>query len=446
MARDKAKLAKSKRGKSEKEETLSTLQTPKGMHDILPGDMPFWEKFEKEAKEIAEFYNFSKIETPILENVDLFIRGVGEATDIVQKEMFVLRTKGGTKLVLRPEMTAPVVRSFIQHGMHKLPQPLRLYYLGPAFRHQNPQAGRYREFHQLGFEILSGEGEGDPIYDAEIVIASYRLFEELKIKNLTVQINSLGCRSCRNIYKKKLLDYYKGEEVCRDCKKRLIVNPIRLLDCKSKICLPIKAGSPSILDFLCALCKNHLRQVLEFLDEVSLPYTLNPQLVRGLDYYNRTVFEIFAESGDLSLAGGGRYDYLAEMLGGRPTPAVGVAVGIERVIEVMKPIFSSNLNNNSRTKVFLVYIGDAARLKSLSLIEELRRNRIPVAEALGKNSLSSQLESARKVGSPLALIFGQKESHEGNIIIRDMTSGVQEVVPLTKVAEEVKKRLHSRVT
>ncbi len=438
MAKPKTKLA------LPKEIPPVVLQTPKGMHDILPAEFPFWEKFEREAKEIAEFYNFSPIETPILEHAELFIRGVGESTDIVQKEMFLLRTKGGTRLTLRPEMTAPIVRAFIQHGMHKLPQPQRLYYLGPAFRHENPQAGRFREMHQFGLEILSGEGEGDPIYDAEVIIATCRLFEELRIKNLTVQINSIGCRTCRTAYKKKLADYYKGAEVCRDCKKRLLTNPLRVLDCKSKICAPIKAGAPSILDFLCAACKNHFKQVLEFLDEVSLPYTLNPQLVRGLDYYNRTVFEVFSEGNELALAGGGRYDYLAEMLGGRPTPAVGVAVGIERVIELMRPIFESTLNHSGKAKVFLVYIGDAARLKSLSLIEELRKNRVMVAEALGKNSLSSQLDTARKMGAPLALIFGQKESHEGNIIIRDMLSGVQEVVPLSKVAEEVKRRLHAK--
>ncbi len=417
------------------------FQAPKGMRDILPQDMPLWEKFEKEAKQITEFYNFSKIETPILENLDLFVRGIGEGTDIVEKEMFVVRTRGGGKLVLRPEMTAPVVRAFIQHGLHRLPQPQRLYYLGPAFRHENPQSGRFRQFHQLGLEILSGEGESDPVYDAEIVIASYHLLEELKIKNLVIQLNSIGCRTCRPTYKKKLSEYYRGKDICRDCKLRLQINPLRVLDCKNKNCQPIKAGAPSVLDYLCAPCKSHLKRVLEFLDEVKLPYIMNSQLVRGLDYYNRTVFEIFTEEGDLALAGGGRYDYLSEMLGGRPVSAVGVAIGIERIIEIIRSTYTNGLNSH-KAKVFLVYIGDVARIKSLSLIEDLRKNRIPVAQALGKNSLSSQLEVAQKAGSPLALIFGQKESHEGSIIVRDMESGVQEVVPLTKIADELKHRLH----
>ncbi len=437
----KQKVKPVKKVNAKEGQTVLSLQAPKGMRDILPQDMPLWEKFEKEAKQIAEFYNFSKIETPVLENLDLFVRGIGEGTDIVEKEMFVVRTKGDVKLVLRPEMTAPVVRAFIQHGLHRLPQPQRLYYLGPAFRHENTQAGRFRQFHQLGFEILSGEGESDPVYDAEIIIAAYHLFEELKIKGLVIQLNSIGCRTCRPTYKKKLLEYYRGKDVCRDCKRRLQINPLRVLDCKNKNCQPIKAGAPSVLDYLCAPCKSHLKRVLEFLDEVKLPYTLNPRLVRGLDYYNRTVFEIFTEEGDLALAAGGRYDYLSEMLGGRPVAAVGVAVGIERVIEIIRPTYTNGFNSH-KPKVFLVYIGDAARIKSLSLIEDLRKNRIPVAQALGKNSLSSQLEVAQKIGSQLTLIFGQKESHEGSIIIRDMQSGVQEVMPLTKIADELKHRLH----
>ncbi len=425
--------------KSDKTEVVSLFRNAKGTRDILPGEASLWEKFEKEAKEVAEFYNFSKIETPVLENLDLFVRGIGDATDIVEKEMFVIKTKGGDKLVLRPEVTASVVRSFIQHGLHKLPQPQKLYYFGSVFRHESPQAGRYRQFHQLGFEILSGEGEGDPIYDAQVIITTYRFLEELKIKNPIVQINSIGCRACRSNYKKKLVDYYKDKDVCKDCKRRLSLNPMRVLDCKNKNCAPIKAEAPSILDHLCVNCRRHFKEVLEFLDEVSLPYILNASLVRGLDYYNRTVFEIFAQENDLAIAAGGRYDYLAEMLGGRSTPAVGVAIGCERVIEILK---SSYEPGKLKPKVFLVYIGEVARIKSLSLIEDLRRNRIQVAEALGKNSLSSQLETAGKLGSPLALIFGQKESHEGNIIIRDMETGVQEIVPIAKLADEIKKRLH----
>jgi len=336
-------------------------------------------------------------------------------------------------------MTAPVVRSYIQNNLHRLPQPAKLYYFGPVFRHENPQAGRFRQFNQFGFEIIGGES--DPIYDAQIVISTYRLLEELKVKNLTIQINSIGCKTCRPNYRRKLLEYYKKQEPCKDCERRIENNPLRVLDCKNKICAPIKAEAPSILDSLCANCKGQFKKVLEYLEEVSLPYSLNPQLVRGLDYYSRTVFEVFTEGSDLALAAGGRYDYLADLLGGRAFPGVGVAIGVERIIDVMK-MDGDCKHPKPKSKVFLVHIGDMTKLKSLALIEEFRRHNIPIVEALGKDSLSPQLERAAKIESPLALIFGQKEAYEESIIIRDMVTGVQESVSLTHVVEEVKRRLH----
>lgn len=421
-----------------KEGKPTLFQSPKGMRDLLPADWPVWEKMCKVAKDITEFYNFSRIETPVLENVDLFIRGVGEVTDIVEKEMFVLKTKGGDKLALRPEITAPVVRSYLQHGLHRLPQPLKLYYFGPVFRHEKPQAGRYRQFNQLGFEIIGGEG--DPIYDAQSTIVMYRFLEAVKVKNLIIQFNSIGCRVCRPNYRRRLVDYYKKQKVCRDCTRRLEKNPLRLLDCKNTLCIQVKQNAPSILDSLCTACKTHFKEVLEFLDEVGLPYSLNPYLVRGLDYYNRTVFEIFTEGNDLALASGGRYDYLAEMLGGRPTPATGVAAGLERIIEMVKGE-PSYQNQKMKPKVFLIHVGEVTKKKGLSLIEEFRKENMPIFEVLGKDSLSAQLERAAKMKSPIALIFGQKEAYEESIILRDMETGVQESVPLSKVVEEVRRRL-----
>ncbi len=430
----------------EKEAKLPLLQSPRGMHDILPQERPLWNKIEEAAREIAEFYGFQKIETPILEAAELFERGVGEETDIVQKEMYVLRAKGSSKLALRPEYTASVMRSYLQHGMHRMSQPQRLYSFGPAFRHERPQAGRYRQFHQFNLEIMGGDS--DPVYDAQIIIAFYRLLEELKVKPLMVQVNSIGCRICRPNYRKKLTEYYRGKEVCRDCERRLKVNPVRLLDCKKEVCQPVKAEVPNIFDSLCSPCRNHLKQVLEYLEEVKLPYILNHLLARGLDYYSRTVFEIYLEEavpagrqGNLALAAGGRYDYLAEVLGGRPTPAVGGAMGIERVIEILKAAGTNISSKNSRPKVFLIHIGGTAKKKSLSLMEELRRSNISTSDALGKDSLSAQLEMANKLEVPLALILGQREVYEGTIIIRDMENGVQESVLLGKVVEEVKKRL-----
>jgi len=352
--------------------------------------------------------------------------------------MFVFKTKGGDKLALRPEFTASVVRSYLENGLHRLPQPLKLYYFGPVFRHEKPQAGRYRQFNQLGFEVLGGES--DPIYDSQVIISAYRFLEELKAKNLMVQINSVGCRVCRPNYKKKLVEYYKKQDTCKECDERLEKNPLRLLDCKNEACQIIKLNAPSILDSLCVVCKKHFKEVLEYLDEVNIPYTLNPYLVRGLDYYNRTVFEIFREGSDLAIAGGGRYDYLSEMLGGKPTPATGVSIGLERVVEMLR----ADLNGQPikvKPKIFLVHVGEMTKKRALLLIEEFRKANMPIMEALGKDSLSAQLERAAKMSSPFALILGQKEAYEGSIILRDMATGVQESIPLSKIVEEVKRRL-----
>ncbi len=407
------------------------------MRDILPEEWSVLDKIMNTARALSEFYGFSRIETPVLEYADLFSRGVGLGTDIVEKEMYVLTTKGGDKLALRPEYTAPVMRSYIQQGMSHLPQPRRLWYIGPVFRHENPQAMRYRQFTQFGMEVL---GNSDPIFDAEIIIAAYRLFEELKIKNVTIEVNSIGCKTCQPAYRKKLADYYRKLDICEDCKIRIDQNPLRLLDCKNEKCQPYKQGAPVILDNLCQNCRSHFRQVLEYLDEAKIPYVLNPRLVRGLDYYSRTVFETFAEGESSALASGGRYDYLAEMIGGRSTPAVGVAAGIERIAEIMKSRGIA-VQQKTKEKVFIIHVGDMSKKKSLSLIEEFRKSGVPVLSEPSKESLSAQMELAAKNNAPLALIFGQKESYEDNVIIRDMESGVQEVVPITKVVEEVKKRL-----
>jgi histidyl-tRNA synthetase len=426
-----------KKKSSTGKEALTPFQTPKGMRDILPEEWSLFDKVVGAAKNIGEFYNFSRIDTPIMEQADLFTRGVGLGTDIVEKEMYVFSTKGGDRLALRPEYTAPVMRSYIQHGMSHLPQPRRLWYTGPVFRHENPQSMRYRQFTQFGLEII---GSADPVFDAEVIIGFCRLLDELKVKGVSIEVNSIGCKTCRPAYRKKLTEYYRKQDICEDCQVRLETNPLRLLDCKNPKCQPLKEGAPSILDNLCQNCRQHFRQVLEYLDEAQVPYVLNPRLVRGLDYYSRTVFETFAEGEDAALASGGRYDYLAEMIGGRPTPAVGGAAGIDRIMEVLKNKGAVPAGK-TKGKVYLIHVGEVSKKKSLSLVEEFRRAGIPLVNELGKESLSSQMELAAKNNAPLTLIFGQKESYEDSIIIRDMESGVQEVVPLGKVIEEVKKRL-----
>lgn len=418
----------------------SSFQSPKGMHDILPADQPWWERIRKEVKEATEAYNFLRIDTPIVEDASLFKRSIGETTDVVEKEMYAFESRGGDKLALRPEGTAGVVRAYIQNGLAHLGQPLKLYYEGTMFRYERPQAGRYRQHNQVGFEIIGGEN--DPIYDMQTIIPIYRILEGLKIKNLNIQINSVGCKECRSSYKKKLQNYYKHnlKDVCKDCKRRVNENPLRLLDCKELGCLEIKKKAPSIIDDLCDSCRKHFKGFLEYIEEMGLPYQLNPYLVRGMDYYNRTVFEIYADGFDFALAGGGRYDGLVEMLGGRSTPAVGGGFGAERIVEAMKAL-NLNMPSKLKPKVFLINIGELAKKKSLNIIDEFIAAGVKVSESLGKNSLSAQLRAADKEGAEQALILGQKEAFKESVIIRDMKSGAQETVPLQKVVAEVKRRI-----
>lgn len=422
-----------------KNKRAASFQLPKGTHDILPQEQLWWEKARKEIKEAADFYNFSRIDTPIIEEAGLFEKSVGESTEVVEKQMFVFKTKGDDRLVLRPEGTASVARSYIQNGLSHLGQPLKLYYIGQFFRYERPQAGRYRQFNQAGFEILGGDD--DPIYEAQTILPIFRILEGLKIKKLLIKVNTMGCKTCRPTYIKKLQVYYKSyqKQLCKDCNRRLQINPLRILDCKEPECQKIKEGSPSILDSICSFCNKHFKAFLEYMEELGLPYQLDTHLVRGLDYYNRTVFEIFAEGFDFALASGGRYDYLVEIIGGRQTTAVGGAIGIERAIEVMKAS-GVNIPIKNKPKVFLIYIGQLAKKKSLALIEEFRKNNIDVKESLGKDSLTAQLRSANKEGASYALIFGQREAFEESIIFRDLKSGIQETIPLKKIVNELRKR------
>lgn len=414
------------------------FQSVKGMHDILPQNQLVWERIRQAFRGVVEHYNFSRIDTPILERADLFTKGVGQGTDIVEKQMFMLETLGKEVLALRPENTASVARAYIEHGLSHLGQPLRLYYMGPMFRYEQPQEGRFRQFNQAGVETLGGDT--DSIYDAQSVLVLYRVLEELKLNKLNIQINTIGCRNCRPLYRKKLQAFYKGKPLCKDCKRRIVSNPLRLLDCKEKECQSFKKEAPAVLDSICSYCNSHFRLVLEYLDELKLPYTLNNNLVRGLDYYNRTVFEVFAEGVDFALGGGGRYDYLVELLGGRATPAVGWAMGLERIVSAIQ---KNNIifPEKPKSQVFFIHIGDEAKKKSLSLIEALRQGKVQVKESLGKDSLKSQLRMADRVGVKLALIFGQKEAFEDSIIIRDLETGAQETVLISKLVEEVRKRI-----
>lgn len=420
------------------------LRTPKGMHDVLPSEQPYWDRINKVIRSVAELYGFGEIRTPILEFALLFQKTAGQATDLIEKEMYLLKTRGGDLLALRPEGTAPVARAYLEHKLGRVAQPQKLYYLGPMFRHENPQLGRYRELTQVGFEILGGAN--DALYDAQIIAIFRRILAELKIKNVKLKINSIGCRSCRPQYLRLLQNYYSyyEKEICADCSRRLKVNPFRLLDCNKEACKEIKEEAPNILDKLCSACSRHLKDVLEYLDEIGIAYELDNYLVRGLDYYNRTVFEFFAEEEKNNvgaLLGGGRYDYLIEFLGGKSTPAVGGAAGIERLIVVMKSqeiVFPQK----SSKKIFVAHVGGLAKKKAFTLIERLRQEcNVAISEMLSKDSLKAQLKVADRESASLALILGQKEIYEENVIIRDLQSGLQETVPLSNIVEEIKKRL-----
>jgi len=419
------------------------FHSPTGMHDTLAEDQKYFQKIYDIVKEIASFYNFQKIETPILEETELFSRGIGLSTDVVQKEMFSFKTKGGDVLTLRPEGTAPVVRAYIENGMQNLPQPVKLWYWGPFFRYEKPQLGRYRQFWQFGLEVL---GEESSIIDAQIIQIFYNILRELKFKNLIIEVNSIGDSACRPYYKKLLVSYLKGriDGLCQNCKRRIKENPLRILDCKEEKCQRIVSQGPQMIDELCETCHQHFKEVLEFLDEIELPYHLNPYLVRGLDYYTRTIFEIYdgQERGRAlgALAGGGRYDALIKILGGTDTPACGAAGGIERIISLMKEK-AIILKKEKVPQIFLSQLGNLAKRKSLKLIEDFRREGILISESLGRNSLKVQLQIADKIGAKYTLILGQKEALEGTIIIRDMTSGRQETVKLERIVREIKKKL-----
>lgn len=425
-------------------------QSLTGMHDILPEDQIYFKRVQKVVESVANSYTFEKIETPILEFAEVFQKAVGDDTDIVGKEMYSFRTKGGDLVALRPEGTAGVMRSYLEHGMHNLPQPVKLWYIGPFFRYERPQAGRFRQFHQFGFEAI---GDASPSIDSQIIQMSYDVLKELGFKNLTIEVNSIGDSECRPYFKKILTSYFKSRRssLCSDCQRRLKENPLRILDCKEEKCQRVKAGAPQMIDHLCEKCHAHFKEVLEFLDELELPYTLNPYLVRGLDYYTKTVFEIVetgpAQDGSTdgktlgSLTGGGRYDNLSKMLGGRETPSCGSAAGIERIISLMKAKEMKTGPKQEEPKIFLAQLGQLAKRKSMKLFEEFRAAKIPVAESFSKDSLKAQLRTANKLNIRWVLIFGQKEALEDFITLRDMDTGTQREIKFDKVVQEMKNKI-----
>jgi histidyl-tRNA synthetase len=410
-------------------------QAPRGTSDILPKEQPYWRFIEQKVVNICQLYSYERIDVPAFEDTGLFSRSIGEETDIVQKEMYTFEDRGGNKITLRPEGTAPVCRAYLEHGMHNLPQPVKLYYIGSIFRYERPQAGRYRQHYQFGYEAI---GDDDPALDAQVIDMAWQFFSSLNLRHLSLILNSIGCKQCRPGYLAALKSYYANytHDLCSNCKTRLNRNPLRLLDCKKPVCQQIADSAPKSTDYLCPQCDEHFNRLKRYLGLLELPFEINHRLVRGLDYYTRTVFEVQpeAEGAQSTLGGGGRYDDLIEELGGRPTPAIGFAAGIERIILNLKKqgIPAPTL---PRPQVFIAYIGDEARDEAIKLAARLRKNNIGVIEAVGSKSLKAQLRQANNLGANYTVIIGDQEVKTGTVILRDMTTSQQKTIPATKLQE-----------
>jgi histidyl-tRNA synthetase len=412
-------------------------RAPRGTSDILPQEQAYWRYVEKRAVGLCELYGYQRIDTPTFEDWGLFSRSIGEGTDIVEKEMYTFEDKGGNQLTLRAEGTAPVCRAYLEHGMHNLPQPVKLYYLAPIFRYERPQAGRYREHYQFGCEAL---GDGSPALDAEVIDLAWQFFTALGLSRLTLKLNSIGCQKCRPEYLTALKSYYSGHAggLCRDCKSRLKRNPLRLLDCKQAQCQAVADAAPKSSDYLCPECAEHFSRLKGYLERLGLPFEVSHRLVRGLDYYTRTVFEIQPESegAQSTLGGGGRYDDLIGELGGKPTPAIGFATGMERIILNLKEQ-GITVPPLARPPVFVAYVGDAARDEAVNLAAGLRRAGVGVIGVAGDKSLKAQLRQANSLGASYTVIIGDEEIAAGGVVLRDMNTSAQETVPLGELEERL---------
>jgi len=413
-------------------------QAPRGTSDILPQEQAYWRYVEQKAVNVCQLYGYERIDVPAFEDAGLFSRSVGEGTDIVAKEMYTFEDRGGNKLTLIPEGTASICRAYVEHGLHNLPQPAKLYYFASIFRYERPQAGRHRQHHQFGYEAI---GDDDPALDAEVIDMAWQFFQSLNLHHLSLSLNSIGCKACRPGYLTALKDYYANyaDELCSDCKTRLTRNPLRLLDCKKSSCQPIADSAPKSIDYLCRQCDEHFSQLKRYLGLLELPFEVNHRLVRGLDYYTRTVFEIQpeAEGAQSTLGGGGRYDDLIEGLGGKPTPAIGFAAGIERIIFNLKKQKAS-IPPLPRPQVFIAHVGNAAKDEAIKLVSRLRQAGIGVIEAIGSKSLKAQLRQANTLGVHYAVIIGEQEIKTSTVILRDMTNAQQKTVPLTQLQDLLK--------
>jgi histidyl-tRNA synthetase len=411
-------------------------QAPRGTQDVVPDEAPYWAFVEAAMRRQARLANYGEIRTPTFEETGVFARGVGASTDIVEKEMYTFLDKGGDSMTLRPEGTAGIVRAYLQRGMASRPQPVKLFTLLTTFRYDKPQKGRFREFHQIDFEAI---GEADPLVDAELVALQWRLYAELGLRNLSLQVNSIGDQACRPAYVAKLADYFRQhlDGLCEECRRRIDTNPLRLLDEKRPECQAVLDGAPRSADHLCEPCRIHFETWLGYVESDGIPFTINPRLVRGLDYYTRSVWEVWPPvvGAQSTIGGGGRYDGLAEQLGGRPTPGVGFATGVERIILELKDQHVS-VPPLPAPEVFIVYQAEGGKLAAFRLAEELRAHGFGADLAFGDRKLGKQLGAADRSGARCAVILGEDELASNTVTLKDLRAGGdQRRIPRTALIE-----------
>ena len=416
------------------------IQAPKGTKDILPKDVYLWHHIEDAARKTAEAYAFKEIRTPVFEHTELFVRGVGDTTDIVNKEMYTFLDKGGRSITLRPEGTAGVARAFIENGLVSEALPAKMYYFISAFRYERPQAGRLREFHQFGCELY---GAASPAADAEVISLADTFLRSLGLKEVSLRLNSIGCKHCRAAYHAALKEYFRPHlsEMCADCNARFEKNPMRMLDCKEEKCRAVTAGAPKILDFLCDDCKQHFEEVKRLLDETGIEYTVDPGIVRGLDYYSRTVFEFVTKAAGAqgTVLGGGRYDTLLEQMGTKPLPAVGFAVGMERLLMVIAAE-NAPVPQEKGVTCYLAGMDDETRKKAFTLATELRRAGISAETDLMDRSLKAQFKYADKKGARFVAVIGEEELAAGEAQVKDLTASTSERVKFEELCTYLKKK------
>ena len=410
---------------------------PRGTKDILPDTVGEWTYVESKIRELCARYGFEEIRTPVFEHTELFHRGIGEGTDVVDKEMYTFKDRGDRSITLRPENTASAVRAYLQNKLYGDSSLVKLFYIGSMFRYDRPQAGRMREFHQFGVEAL---GEENPMVDAEVILTAVDFLKSLGLQDLRLSLNSVGCPHCRPKYREVLQDYFRNklDDLCEDCKERFDRSPLRILDCKTDADKPYMADAPKITDCLCGECQEHFQKVQQYLSDAGIAFTLDPRLVRGLDYYTKTAFEIqYAPLGAQSaIAGGGRYDGLIEEIGGKPTPAVGFATGLERVLLALE---KQNLlpEQKKHTDAYVVALGEAAQAPAFKLLTQLRHAGLKVGMDYAGRSMKAQMKQANKANARFALIIGEDEVKESCVMLKDMEKSEQQKISFDTIIEKL---------